>query len=111
MSKIHVFPHYMPKYANTWLSKFYGSDDTKAKYHLKRFYKEFNFHEAGNQHSYVIMRIFFASLVGEDSVWYENLPRKSINISEYLESDFIKRRGDGKYQGFLFSQFSKIQKY
>jgi hypothetical protein len=111
MSKIHGFPHDMPKDANSWLSKFSGSDDTKANFHLTRFYKELVFHEAQNQHSDVIMRIFSASLVGEARVWYDNLPRKSIKIWEDLENAFIKRWGDGKDLGFLFSQFSEIQKY
>jgi hypothetical protein len=41
MSKVYGFPHDMPKKDNSWLPKFFGSDDTKDNYHLTKFYEEF----------------------------------------------------------------------
>jgi hypothetical protein len=91
MSRIHGFPHGMPKCASSKLSKFSTNDVTKEDYHLSRFYDEYGTHKINPQHSYVIMRLFFSSLIGDARAWYNNLPRKSINIWEDFERDFMRK--------------------
>jgi hypothetical protein len=99
----------MPKGANSWLSKFFGSDDTKVDYHLSRFYDEYGAHEAKNQHSDMIMRLFSTSLVGKARAWYDNLPSKSIRIWEDFESDFMKKWGDKRIKLSSSPSFTKFR--
>jgi hypothetical protein len=80
MRKIQGGSHNLPKKDKSRLHKFSGEDNTIGNLHLTRFYESFELREVGNRHSYVIMKLFSASLIGNIRKWYKNLPNKSIKI-------------------------------
>ena len=70
--------HDLPKRVKSWIPKFSGEDGSYGKSHWIDFYDAFQFHQSGQEHPVVFLRIFVISLTGSTRKWINRLPKGSI---------------------------------
>jgi hypothetical protein len=97
--------HDLPKRVDPWIPRF-SEGGSCGNSHWTQFCEGFQFHQSGQEHPDVFMRLFASSLTGSARIWINGLPNGSIKTPEELERAFkavlIKsasaksRRGSGK---------------
>jgi hypothetical protein len=93
MSKILGYPRQMPPKYKKWLPRFTGSDGERVNNHMSNFWAFFQLHPISDDAKDLVMKLFSATLYGNDREWYDNLPNVSITTMEQLEETFLKRWG------------------
>jgi hypothetical protein len=82
--------HDLPKKAESWIPKFSGDDGSYGNSHWTDFCDAFHFHQSGQEHPDVFLRLFVSSLTESARKWIKRLPKRSIKNPEDLEQAFQK---------------------
>jgi hypothetical protein len=77
--------HDLPKGVDSWIPSFSGKGVSSGNSHWTQFCESFEFHQTGQEHPDVFMRLFASSLTGDAKTWIESLPKGSIKTPEELE--------------------------
>jgi hypothetical protein len=83
--------HDLPKKVESWIPKFSGEDGSYGNSHWTDFCDAFQFHQSGQEHPDVFLRLFVSSLTGSARRWINKLPKGSIKTPEDLEQAFQER--------------------
>jgi hypothetical protein len=100
--------HDLPKKAESWIPKFSGEDGSYGNSHWTDFCDAFQFHQSGQEHPDVFLRLFVSSLTGSVRRWINRLPKGSIKIHEDLEQAFQKDWCEKESMDSLYSQYTNI---
>ena len=93
MSEIPRYPQKMPPKYEKWLPRFTSSDGVRVDYHMSDFWDFFLFHPISDDAEDLAMKLFFATLHGNDRKWYDDLSDADITTMEQLEETFLKMWG------------------
>jgi hypothetical protein len=110
LSNIQGGLHDFPKDANSWLPLFSGKGVLSGNSHWTQFCDSFEFHQAGQEHPDVFMRIFASSLIEDSKTWIDHYPKGGIKTHEELERAFKIRWCDHEQTQPLYSQYLDICK-
>jgi hypothetical protein len=102
--------HDLPKKAESWIPKFSGDDGSYGNSHWTDFCDAFQFHQSGQEHPDVFLRLFVSSLTGSARRWINRLPKGSIKNPEDLEQAFQKDWCEKENMDSLYSQYINICK-
>ena len=91
MSKILGYPRQMPPRYEKWLPRFTGNDGVIAEDYMDNFCAFFQLHPIDDDAEDLVMKLFSATLHGNASKWYDNLPDASITSMDQLEETFLKK--------------------
>jgi hypothetical protein len=93
MSKITGYPQKIPSKYENWLPRFTGSDGERLNYHMSNFWAFFQLHPISDDVEDLVMKLFSATLHGNDRIWYDNLLVTSIISMDQLEETFLMSWG------------------
>jgi hypothetical protein len=93
MSKILGYPRQMPPKYEKWLPRFTGSDGERPNYHMSNFWAFFQLHPINDDVEDLVMKLFSATLLGNASRWYDNLPAASMTSMDQLKETFLMSWG------------------
>jgi hypothetical protein len=102
--------HDLPKKVDSWIPKFLGEDGSYGNSHWTDFCDAFHFHQSGQDHPDVFLRLFVSSLTGSSRRWINKLPKGSIKTPEDLEQAFKKDWCEKESMDSLYSQYIDICK-
>jgi hypothetical protein len=102
--------HGLPKKVESWIPKFSGEDVTYGNSHWTDFCDVFDFHQSGQEHPDVFLRLFVSSLTGSARIWINKLPKGSIKSPEDIEQAFQKDWCKKESMDSLYSQYTNICK-
>jgi hypothetical protein len=102
--------HDLPKKVESWIPKFSGEKGSYGDSHWTKFCEEFHFHQSGQEHPDVFLRLFVSSLTGSARRWINKLPKGSIKTPEDLEQVFKKDWCKRENMDSLYSQYTDICK-
>jgi hypothetical protein len=102
--------HDLPKKVESWIPKFSGEDGSYGNSHWTDFCDAFQFHQSGQEHPDVFLRLFLSSLTGSAKRWINKLPKGSIKTPEDLEQAFKKDWCEKESMDSLYSQYTDICK-
>jgi hypothetical protein len=102
--------HDLPKKVESWIPKFSGEDGSYGNSHWTDFCDAFQFHQSGQEHPDVFLRLFVSSLTGSARKWINRLPKGSIKSPEDLEQAFQKDWCEKENMDSLYSQYINICK-
>jgi hypothetical protein len=102
--------HDLPKKVESWIPKFSGENGSYGDSHWTKFCEEFHFHQSGQEHPDVFLRLFVSSLTGSARRWINKLPKGSIKTPEDLEQVFKKDWCEKESMDSLYSQYTDICK-
>jgi hypothetical protein len=97
----------LPKDVKSWLPVFSGKGVHSDNSHWTQF---FEFHQAGQEHPDVFMRIFASSLIEEAKNWIDSYPKGGIKTPKELERAFKIRCCNHEQTQPLYSQYIDIFK-
>jgi hypothetical protein len=102
--------HDLPKKVESWIPKFSGEDGSYGNSHRNDLCDAFQFHQSGQEHHDVFLRLFVSSLTGSARRWVNKLPKGSIKTPEDLEQAFKKDWCEKESMDSLYSQYTDICK-
>jgi hypothetical protein len=102
--------HDLPKKVESWIPKFSGEDGSYGNSHWTDFCDAFQFHQSGQEHPDVFLRLFVSSLTGSARRWINKLPKGSIKTPEDIEQAFKKDWCEKESMDSLYSQYTNICK-
>jgi hypothetical protein len=102
--------HDLPKKAESWIPKFSGEDGSYDNSLWTNFCDAFQFHQSGQEHPDVFLRLFVSSLTRSARRWINKLPKGSIKTLEDLEQAFKKDWCEKESMDSLYSQYTDICK-
>jgi hypothetical protein len=102
--------HDLPKKVESRLRKFSGDDRSYGNSHWTDFCDAFQFHQSGQEHPDVFLRLFVSSLTGSARKWIHRLPKGSIKNPEDLEQAFQRDWCEKESMDSLYSQYMNICK-
>jgi hypothetical protein len=102
--------HDLPKKVESWIPKFSGEDGSYGNSHWTDFCDAFQFHQSGQEHPDVFLRLFVSSLTGSARRWINKLPKGSIKTPEDIEQAFQKDWCEKESMDSLYSQYTNICK-
>jgi hypothetical protein len=91
-----------------YLHVFKGNDHIAAKNHMENFEDFVDNFEI--MHEYVILRLFFKSLVEDDALWFRNLKACSICLWTDFHRVFMRYWGENKSIDQCISEFYALKK-
>jgi hypothetical protein len=94
----------------SWIPKFSGEDGSYGNSHWTDFCDAFQFHQSGQEHPDVFLRLFVSSLTRSARKWINKLPKGSIKSPEDLEQAFQKDWCEKESMDSLYSQYTNICK-
>jgi hypothetical protein len=100
--------HDLAKKVESWIPKFSGEDGSYGDSHWIDFCDAFQFHQSGQEHPDVFLRLFVSSLTGSARRWINKLPKGSIKTSEDLEQALKKDWCEKESMGSLYYQYIDI---
>jgi hypothetical protein len=80
--------HDLPKKVKSWIPKFLGEDGSYGNSHWTDFCDAFNFHQSGQEHPDVFLRLFVSSLIRSARRWIKKFSKGSIKTPEDIEQAF-----------------------
>jgi len=102
--------HNLPKKVESWIPTFLGEDGSYGNSHWTDFCDAFQFHQFGQEHPDVFLRLFVSSLTGRARRRINKLPEGSIKTPEDLEQAFKKDWCEKECMVSLYSQYIAICK-
>jgi hypothetical protein len=102
--------HDLPKKVESWIPKFSGEDGSYGNSHWNDFCDAFQFHQSGQEHPDVFLRLFVSSLTGSARRWVNKLPKGCIKIPKDLQQAFKKDWCEKESMDSLYSQYIDICK-
>jgi hypothetical protein len=102
--------HDLPKGVKSWLPSFSGKGVPSGNSHWTQFCESFEFHQTGQEHPDLFMRLFASSLTEDATTWIKSLPKGSIKTPEELEKAFKIRWCKQENAQSLYSQYIDICK-
>jgi hypothetical protein len=102
--------HDLPKKVDSWIPRFSGEGGSYGNSHWTKFCEGFEFHQSGQEHPDVFMRLFASSLTGSARGWINGLPNGSIKTPEDLERAFKDRWCKKESMASFYSQFLEVCK-
>jgi hypothetical protein len=102
--------HDLPKKVESWIPKFSGEDGSYGNSHWTKFCDVFQFHQSGQEHLDVFLRLFVSSLIRSARRWINKLSKGSIKTPEDLEQVFKKNWCEKESMDSLYSQYTNICK-
>jgi hypothetical protein len=102
--------HDLPKKVESWIPKFSGEDGSYGNSHWTDFCDAFEFHQSGQEHPDVFLRLFVSSLTGSARRWINKLSKGSIKTLEDIEQAFQKYWCEKESMDSLYSQYTNICK-
>jgi hypothetical protein len=102
--------HNLPKGVKSWLPVFSGKGVPSCNSHWTQFCDSFKFHQVGQEHHDVFMRLFASSLIGQAKTWIDSYPKGGIKTTEELERAFKIRWCNQEHTQPLYSQYLNICK-
>ena len=80
--------HDLPKGVKSWIPSFSRKGVPSGNSHWTQFCESFEFHQTGQEHPDLFMRLFASSLTEDATTWLKSLPKGSIKTPEELEKAF-----------------------
>jgi hypothetical protein len=77
--------HDLPKKVDSWIPRFSGEEGSYGNSHWTKFCEGFEFHQSGQEHPDIFMRLFASSLIGTARKWINTQPSGSFKTPEDLE--------------------------
>jgi hypothetical protein len=102
--------HDLPKKVEFWIPKFSGKYGSYGNSHWTDFCDAFQFHQYGQEHLDVFLRLFVRSLTGSARRWINKLPKGRIKTLEDIEQAFKKYWCEKESMDSLYSQYTDIFK-
>jgi hypothetical protein len=90
MNKIPGHPRKISPRYEKWLPRFTGSDGVRADYHMDNVLSFFQLHPISDDVEDLAMKLFFATLHGNDREWYDDRLDVIITTMDQLEETFLK---------------------
>jgi hypothetical protein len=87
-----------------------GEDGSYGNSHWTNFCDAFDFHQSGQEHPDVFLRLFVSSLTGSARRWINKLPKGRIKTPEDIEQAFRKDWCKKESMDSLYSQYTNICK-
>jgi hypothetical protein len=110
LSNIQGGLHDLPKDVESWLPLFSGKGVQFGNSHWTHFCDNFEFHQAGQEHPDVFIRLFASSLIEGAKTWIDTYPKGGIKTPEELERAFKIRWCNHEHIQSLYSQYLDICK-
>ena len=84
--------HDLPSKVDSWIPRFSGEEGPYGNSHWTKFCEGFEFHQSGQEHPNIFMRLFASSLIGTAKNWSNTQPSGSFKTPEDL-NELSKRGG------------------
>jgi hypothetical protein len=96
--------HDLPKGVESWIPSFPGSGVPSCYSHWTQFCENFEFHQTGQEHPDIFMRLFASSLIGKAKTWIESYLKGGIKTPKEPEKAFRIRWCNQENAQSLYSQ-------
>jgi hypothetical protein len=82
--------HDLPKKVESWIPKFSREDGSYGNSHWTKFCDAFQFHQSGQEHPDVFLRLFVSSLTGSARRWIKKIPKEASKPLKILNKSLRK---------------------